>query len=197
MEVCATNRRCPPRSADFLVCCIADFPVGRPSATSPRFRSCYTAQVRKPATQQTWKSALQIAVARLVAQTSQSAVSPTSQSADRSPFPNASALVTPRRLGNLRHSRLGSLRYKSPPPTPDSVCAAFPGAGLRCASKHFAESPAQSAETASAFHPIVARASDGYRSLHERLRSGKNPQTTAPLSWPRQPSSKKRFAPKI
>jgi predicted phosphodiesterase len=44
------------RSADLRVCCIADFQVGRPAVDSKR------SQVWKPATRQTWKSLLLLAI---------------------------------------------------------------------------------------------------------------------------------------
>jgi len=59
-----TGRRRPPCSAGFEACCVADFPVGKAchlAATFGLSRAAHPShglQVRKPATRQTWKSAL-------------------------------------------------------------------------------------------------------------------------------------------
>jgi hypothetical protein len=96
------------RNADFQVCCVADFPVGRGIVGEPGAAWCSARrQVGKPALPEP------TAAAFVVTQTSKSAVSPTSKSAGawwasqvRLGVPHAG------RLGNLRHSRLGNLRYE-------------------------------------------------------------------------------------
>jgi hypothetical protein len=51
MSVCARSSHEPPGSVGFQTCCVADFQVGSKQEVAPQ-------RVWKPATRQTWKSAL-------------------------------------------------------------------------------------------------------------------------------------------